>query len=84
MTAPAPQRQRLLAILAVQLIGDRLKRTVQDGAIVICQRVESSFDDEAAQLDQMMRAFAAVHDPCSPCHIAPGSLRSGAGLLLLA
>lgn len=65
MAAPAPQQQRLLAILATQSIGDRLERTIEDGAIVIRQRVESGFHDQTAHLDQVTRTFAAAHDPCS-------------------
>jgi len=66
LPTPPPERQGLRAILASELAGG-LDQDAQDhGAIVIGQRDQIGLHDQSAQLDEMTRAFAALHLPVAP------------------
>lgn len=61
--APPPQRERALTILAAQRCCGGYEYAQYYGAIVIGQLDEPGFRDEAAELDQLPRALAPLHDP---------------------
>lgn len=60
---PFPKHERLFAFLTAQLGRNGEERAVERGAIVIGEIDQSGFHDEAAQFDQLTRAFAALHGP---------------------
>ena len=60
-----PQRQKLLASLALQPGGAFDDRAEDDRAIIIGELDEPGFGDEPAKLDQLPRARAPGHHPRS-------------------
>src|SRR5450432_2481447 len=66
-----PERQRLVAFIALELVGRPEQGAVDDGAIIAGQVHDPGFDDETAEFDQMPRALAAFDLPGS--HIMPRS-----------
>jgi hypothetical protein len=64
-----PERSRLFAFIAFELVCHPEQRAEDDGAIIAGQVHYTSLDDEAAQFDQVPRALAALDLPCA--HIMP-------------
>jgi hypothetical protein len=62
-SAPAPEYQGLLAILALEREGKPEEGAIERGPIVVCELDKSGFLDEAAELDQVFGALAPLHDP---------------------
>lgn len=53
----------MIAFFALQLARDRQERAIERGAIISGQFDQPCLHDQAAQLDQMPRAFPALDDP---------------------
>lgn len=64
-----PQRDDLIAMLAVHLLHEPEQRPVDRSAVVINEHIESGLDDEPAKFDEPARPLAALHDPVP--HISP-------------
>lgn len=76
-----PQRSRLLALFALELVGHPEQRAVDHGTVVAGQVHDAGFHDEAAEFDQMPRSLAALDLPCAhvmscPCDLIPVARRS--------
>ena len=61
--APLPERERGVRIVAPHLGGQFQQCAIDRRTIVISEFDQAGFMDEAAQLDQVARAFPALHDP---------------------
>ncbi len=71
-----PQFAGMFALVALELIGHPEQCAKDGGAIIAGQVHDTSFDNEAAQFDQMPRALAALDLPCAhvmprPCRLMP-------------
>src|ERR1700704_3782836 len=56
-----PQRSRLFALIAFELVRHPEQRTEDGGAIIAGQLYDASLDDEASEFNEMPRALAASH-----------------------
>jgi len=52
-----------MAIRAREAVGQFEQAAQKGGAIVVSEINQAGLGDEAAQFDQVMGAFAALHDP---------------------
>ncbi|SMX61703.1 conserved protein of unknown function [Bradyrhizobium sp. ORS 285] len=71
-----PKRPRLFPPIALEPIGYPEQRAVNHGTVVTCQLHHASFDNEAAKLDEVPRALAALdlpraHVMSRPCGLMP-------------
>jgi hypothetical protein len=64
-----PERSRLFALVAFELVGHPEQRAEDDGAIIAGQVHHTSLDDETTKFDQVPRSLAALDLPCA--HIMP-------------
>src|SRR5204863_9448101 len=64
-----PERSGPFALIAFELVCHPEQRAEDGGAIIAGQVHHTSFDDEAAQFNQVPRALAALDLPCA--HIMP-------------
>src|SRR5215472_4359007 len=77
----SPERQRLLAVIASELVGHPEQRAVDDGAVVAGQVHDARLDDETAQFNEVPRALAAfdlprTHVMSRLCGLMPVARRS--------
>ncbi|VXD05824.1 hypothetical protein SPHINGOT1_610023 [Sphingomonas sp. T1] len=62
-SASFPQRQHVAGFVAATTPGKIEQRAVKGGAIVVRQLNQAGFLDQPAQLNQVARSFATLHDP---------------------
>src|SRR3546814_6713745 len=55
--------ERFLALFAAQHDRGREERAIEHGAVIIGEIDQPGFDDEPAKLNELTRAFAALHLP---------------------
>jgi hypothetical protein len=65
--------KRFLALLASEHHGGRKKCAVKRCAIIVGEFDQAGFNDETANLDQVARALATLHDPLA--RVMPSTLR---------
>src|SRR3546814_12753704 len=63
LAAPPPSHERFLALFAAQHDRGREERAIEHGAVIIGEIDQPGFDDEPAKLNELTRAFAALHLP---------------------
>lgn len=63
MPSAPPKHRYLFGLFALKLKHQLQQSAIEGCAVIVQERVESRFDDEAAEFDEAMRALATVHDP---------------------